>query len=45
MLKFCHIDGKLNPEDIMIKFLSYPVLCPFVQTLLFWKGETQVTPT
>jgi len=43
-LKFCHIDGKQNPADIMTKFLPYPVFWPFVQPLLFWKGETQVTP-
>ena len=42
-LKFCHIDGKQNAADIMTKFLPYPVFWPFVQPLLFWKGETQVT--
>jgi uncharacterized small protein (DUF1192 family) len=39
-LKFCHIDGKQNAADIMTKFLPYPVFWPFVQPLLFWKGET-----
>ena len=42
-LKFCHIKGTQNTADIMTKFLPYPVFWPFVQPLLFWKGETQVT--
>ena len=44
-LKFCHIDRKQNPADILTKFLPYPVFWPFLQPLLFWKGETQVKPT
>jgi hypothetical protein len=42
-LKFCHIAGNQNPADIMTKFLPYPVFWPYVQPLLFWKGETQVS--
>lgn len=44
-LTFCHIDGTQNAADIMTKFLPYPVFWPFVQPLLFWKGETQAIPT
>jgi hypothetical protein len=44
-LKFCHMDGKQNPADIMTKFLPYPSFWPFVQPLLFWKGETQSMTT
>ena len=29
-LKFCHMDGKQNPADIMTKFLPYPSFWPFV---------------
>ena len=36
-LKFCHIDGKQNPADIMTKFLPYPVFWSFVQPLLLLK--------
>ena len=39
-IKFCHIDGNQNAADIMTKFLPFPVFWPFVQPLLFWKGET-----
>jgi len=37
---FCHIDGKQNPADIMTKFLPQAGFWHFVQTLLFWRGET-----
>jgi hypothetical protein len=40
-IKFCHIDGKQNPADIMTKFLPFPTFWPFVQRLLFWKGDTE----
>ena len=39
-IKFCHIVSNQNVADIMTKFLPYPVFWPFVQPLLFWRGET-----
>jgi hypothetical protein len=40
ILHFLKIDGKQNPADILTKFLAWPEFWPFVQPLLFWKGET-----
>ena len=39
-IKFCHMDGKQNPSDMMTKFLSHPKLWPYVQPMLFWRGDT-----
>jgi hypothetical protein len=39
-IKFCHVDGKQNPADIMTKFLPNSTFWPFVQPLLFLHGET-----
>ena len=44
-IKFCHIDGNQNPADIFTKFLPFPVLWPYVQSLLFWRGETSASKT
>jgi hypothetical protein len=40
ILYFLHIDGKLNPSDILTKFLPWVKFWPLIQPLLFWKGET-----
>jgi hypothetical protein len=40
ILYFIHIDGKLNPSDVMTKFLSWAKFWPLIQPFLFWKGET-----
>jgi hypothetical protein len=40
ILYLIHIDGKLNPSDILTKFLSWAKFWPLIQPLLFWKGET-----
>ena len=37
---FIHIDGTDNVADVLTKFLPYVTFWPFVQPLLFWKGET-----
>ena len=44
-LKFCHIDGKQNPADIMTKFYLIQYSGLLCSHLLLWKGETQVKPT
>lgn len=41
VLKFCHINGKDNIADIMTKFLPFATFWPFVEPVLFWKGETE----
>ena len=41
ILKFCHINGKQNPVDILTKYLPYASFWPFVCPLLFWCGETK----
>jgi hypothetical protein len=40
ILYFIHIDGKLNPSDVLTKFLSWAKFWPLIQPMLFWKGET-----
>ena len=47
LMYFIHIDGKLNPSDVMTKFLSWAKFWPLIQPFLFWKGETMkdISPT
>jgi hypothetical protein len=40
ILSFIHIDGKINPSDILTKFLSWTKFWPLIQPMLIWKGET-----
>jgi hypothetical protein len=40
VMYFIHIDGKLNPSDVMTKFLGWAKFWPLIQPFLFWKGET-----
>ena len=35
-----HVSGKVNPSDLLTKFLSWANFWPLIQPLLFWKGET-----
>jgi hypothetical protein len=39
ILKFFHIDGKMNPADILSKHTGYPEAWPLLQPLLFWRGQ------
>ena len=41
VMYFIHIPGKENPSDILTKFLPRAVSWPFVNLLLFWRGETE----
>jgi hypothetical protein len=47
ILYIIHIDGKLNPSDVLTKFLSWAKFWPLIQPDLFWKGETikEINPT
>ncbi len=40
IMYFIHIDGKINPSDVMTKFLGWTKFWPLIQPFLFWKGET-----
>jgi hypothetical protein len=40
ILYFIHIDGKLNPSDVLTKFLAWAKFWPLIQPMLFWKGDT-----
>ena len=42
ILRFCHVDTKNNVSDICTKALGFVSMWPFVQPLLFWKGDTDV---
>ena len=36
-----HIDGKLNPADILTKHWALPAVWPSIQAFLFWCGDTE----
>ena len=40
IINFMHVSGKVNPSDLLTKFLSWSNFWPLIQPLLFWKGET-----
>jgi hypothetical protein len=40
IIAFFHIDGKRNPADILSKHWGYSAVWPFLQPLMFWKGDT-----
>ena len=41
IIHFKHIDGPINPADILSKHWAYPKVWPMLQPLLFWEGNTQ----
>jgi hypothetical protein len=41
-VRFCHVDTKNNVSDICTKALGFVAMWPFIQPLLFWKGDTNV---
>ena len=41
IIKFFHIDGAINPADILSKHWGYPQVWPMLQALLFWQGDTR----
>jgi hypothetical protein len=43
IINFMHVPGKVNPSDLLTKFLSWANFWPLIQPLLFWKGETLLT--
>ena len=40
MLSFIHIDGALNPADILSKHWGHQQIWPLLRTLMFWSGDT-----
>ncbi|CAJ1935495.1 unnamed protein product [Cylindrotheca closterium] len=40
MLSFIHIDGVLNPADILSKHRGHQQIWPLLRTLMFWSGDT-----
>mgnify|MGYP003449427917 FL=1 len=42
IVRFCHVDTKNNVSDVCTKALGFVALWPFIQPLLFWKGDTNV---
>ena len=39
VLEFHHIDGKLNPADMLSKYAGYQQFWPLLKSLLFWGGN------
>jgi hypothetical protein len=42
IIKFFHIDGKMNPADVLSKHTGYADSWPLIQPLLFWRGQPSV---
>jgi hypothetical protein len=42
IVAFFHIDGKINPADMVSKHWSHNDIWPMLQPLMFWKGDTSV---
>ena len=40
ILAFFHIDGKINPADMVSKHWSHSDIWPQLQPLMFWRGDT-----
>ena len=41
VLEFHHIDGKINPADMLSKFAGYQQFWPILRPLLFWGGSKE----
>jgi hypothetical protein len=41
VLEFYHIDGKVNPADMLSKFAGYQQFWPILRGLLFWGGPKE----
>jgi hypothetical protein len=35
---FFHISGKINPADVLTKFLGHATFWPLIKPFLFWRG-------
>ena len=40
IIVFYHINGNINPADILSKHWGYQQIWPMLQALLFWQGDT-----
>ena len=45
MLVFTHINGDINPADILSKHWGYSQIWTMLQPLMFWQGDTLDIPT
>jgi hypothetical protein len=36
---FFQISGKINPADVLTKFLGHATFWPLIKPLLFWRGQ------
>jgi hypothetical protein len=45
ILRFHHIDGKINPADMLSKHCAYPQFWPLLQPLLFWGASFDKLPS
>jgi hypothetical protein len=43
MVIFTHIDGRINPADVLSKHWGYQQVWPNLQPLMFWAGDTMKT--
>jgi hypothetical protein len=41
---FFHISGKINPADVLTKFLEHVTFWPLIKPCLFWRGQPSRDP-
>ena len=41
MVTFCHMQGEINPSDVLSKHWGYTELWPRIKALLFCPGDTE----
>ena len=44
ILKFFHIEGAINPADMLSKHCAYPQFWPLLQPILFWRADFNKLP-
>jgi hypothetical protein len=42
---FFHISGKINPADVLTKFLGHVTFWPLIKPFLFWRGQPSQVKT
>jgi hypothetical protein len=42
---FFHISGKINPADVLTKFLGHATFWPLIKPFLFWRGQPSQVKT
>ena len=44
IVKFYHIEGAINPADMLSEHCAYPQFWPLLQPILFWRADFSKLP-